>query len=305
MSRLSPCSPFAILTLVLLATNAHAQELEPREYTNTPVGLNFLLAGYAYSEGKIAFDPALSVSNGQFRTNTELLAYSRALDVFGMSAKIAAFVPYSSFFGHAVESGKAIEREMSGFNEPRFRFSINFYGAPALSVKDFASYHQDLIIGASLQVTPPLGQYDDEKIVNLGNNHWSFKPELGISKALGPWTLELAPSAIFFTDNTDFFFGGTLSQAPIYSVQGHILYSFPSGIWASLDGTFFTGGRTTINGVKSNNEQTSTRAGLTVALPVDRYNSLKLYASTGTSTRTGSEFKTVGIAWQYRWGGGY
>jgi len=305
MSRLSPCGPFAILTLVLLATNAHAQELEPREYTNTPVGLNFLLAGYAYSEGKIAFDPALSVSNGQFRTNTELLAYSRALDVFGMSAKIAAFVPYSSFFGHAVESGKAIEREMSGFNEPRFRFSINFYGAPALSVKDFASYHQDLIIGASLQVTPPLGQYDDEKIVNLGNNHWSFKPELGISKALGPWTLELAPSAIFFTDNTDFFFGGTLSQAPIYSVQGHILYSFPSGIWASLDGTFFTGGRTTINGVKSNNEQTSTRAGLTVALPVDRYNSLKLYASTGTSTRTGSEFKTVGIAWQYRWGGGY
>jgi len=305
MSRLSPCSPFAILTLVLLATNAHAQELEPREYTNTPVGLNFLLAGYAYSEGKIAFDPALSVSNGQFRTNTELLAYSRALDVFGMSAKIAAFVPYSSFFGHAVESGKAIEREMSGFNEPRFRFSINFYGAPALSVKDFASYHQDLIIGASLQVTPPLGQYDDEKIVNLGNNRWSFKPELGISKALGPWTLELAPSAIFFTDNTDFFFGGTLSQAPIYSVQGHILYSFPSGIWASLDGTFFTGGRTTINGVKSNNEQTSTRAGLTVALPVDRYNSLKLYASTGTSTRTGSEFKTVGIAWQYRWGGGY
>ena len=122
---------------------------------------------------------------------------------------------------------------------------------------------------------------------------------------MGPWTLELAPSAIFFTDNTDFFFGGTLSQAPIYSVQGHILYSFPSGIWASLDGTFFTGGRTTINGVKSNNEQTSTRAGLTVALPVDRYNSLKLYASTGTSTRTGSEFKTVGIAWQYRWGGGY
>ena len=96
---------------------------------------------------------------------------------------------------------------------PDFVFSINFYGAPALSVKEFASYHQDLIIGASLQVTPPLGQYDDTKLVNLGNNRWSFKPELGISKALGPWTLELVPSATFFTDNTDFFFGRTLSQA--------------------------------------------------------------------------------------------
>jgi len=305
MRQLLLCGPFALITLVLLAASAHAQELEPRSYTNTPVGLNFLLADYAYSEGKIAFDPSLSLANGQFRTNTELLAYSRALDVFGMSAKIDAFVPYSSFSGHAVVSGEAIEREMSGFNEPRFRFSINFYGAPALSVKEFASYHQDLIIGASLQVTPPLGQYDDTKLVNLGNNRWSFKPELGISKALGPWTLELVPSATFFTDNTDFFFGRTLSQAPIYAVQGHILYNFQSGIWASLDGTFFTGGRTTINGVRSNNEQTSTRAGFTLALPVDRYNSLKLYASTGTSTRTGSEFKVIGIAWQYRWGGGY
>ena len=305
MGQLLAYGAFAIIALVLLAANAHAQDLEPRSYTNTPVELNFLLAGYGYSEGKIAFDPSLSLTYGQFRTNTEQFAYVRALDVFGMSSKFDVFVPYSEFSGHAVVSGQAIEREMSGFNEPRFRFSINFYGAPALSVKELASYHQDLIIGASLQVTPPLGQYDDTKLVNLGNNRWSFKPELGISKALGPWTLELVPSATFFTDNTDFFFGRTLSQAPIYAVQGHILYNFQSGIWASLDGTFFTGGRTTINGVRSNNEQTSTRAGLTLALPVDRYNSLKLYASTGTSTRTGSEFKVIGIEWQYRWGGGY
>jgi len=119
MRQLLLCGPFALITLVLLAASAHAQELEPRSYTNTPVGLNFLLADYAYSEGKIAFDPSLSLANGQFRTNTELLAYSRALDVFGMSAKIDAFVPYSSFSGHAVVSGEAIEREMSGFNEPR------------------------------------------------------------------------------------------------------------------------------------------------------------------------------------------
>ena len=305
MKRLFLYGSFAIATAVLLAAGAHAQDLEPRSYANTPVGLNFLLAGYGYSEGKMAFDPSLSTIDGQFRSNTELLAYARALDVFGMSAKIDMIVPYSSFSGHALVNGQAIEREMSGFNDPRFRFSMNFYGAPALSLKEFASYHQDLIIGASLQVSPPLGQYDETKLINLGNNWWSFKPEIGISKAWGPWTLEIVPSATFYTENTDFFFGGRLSQAPVYAVQGHILYNFQSGIWASLDGTFFTGGRTTINGVRSNNEQTSTRAGFTLALPVDRYNSLKLYASTGTSTRTGSEFKVIGIAWQYRWGGGY
>ena len=177
-------------------------------------------------------------------------------------------------------------------------------GAPALSVKDFASHRQDLIVSMSLQVSAPLGQYDNSKLLNLGNNRWSFKPELGISKAC-PWTFEVAPSVTIFSDNTDFFGGNTFAQAPIYAVQAHILCTFQSGVWMALDGIYFTGGHTTLNGVKSDNEQRNTRAGFTLALPIDRRNSLKSSASTGISTRTGSEFSAAGIAWQYRWGEGY
>jgi len=104
---------------------------------------------------------------------------------------------------------------------------------------------------------------------------------------------------------TDSFFGGqTRAQDPIYSLQGHVLYHFRSGIWAALDITYYTGGRTTIDGVEGNDLQKNVRLGATVALPVNRHNSVKLYASTGVSTRTGSDFDAVGIAWQYRWGGG-
>jgi hypothetical protein len=117
--------------------------------------------------------------------------------------------------------------------------------------------------------------------------------------------VEVAPSIIFFSDNTDFYNGNTFTQAPIYLVQGHIIYSFPSGIWVALDGTYLTGGRTSLNGVRGDNEQTNTRAGLTLALPVVRHNSIKLKASTGISTRTGNEFSAVGVAWQFRWGAGY
>jgi len=304
-NRLLFCAVFGVVALMLRVMNAHAQELEPRSYTNTPVGLNFLLAGYVYSEGKLAFDPSSTIVDAHFKTNTEFLAYARSLDVFGKSAKFDVVVPYSSFSANGVASGQPREREVSGFHDPRFRFSINFYGAPALSVKEFANYKQDLIIGASLQVSAPMGQYDDSKLLNIGNNRWSLKAELGISKALGPWTLEITPSVIFYTDNTDFYNGNTLAQAPVYAVQGHVLYSFQSGVWLSLDGTYFTGGHTTLNGVRDDNAQTNTRAGLTVALPVDRNNSLKIYASTGTSTRTGAEFSAIGIAWQYRWGSGY
>ncbi len=296
---------FGLITAVLIDTNAKAQDAEPRSYTNTPVGLNFLIAGYVYSEGKIAFDPSSSVTDAQFHSHTGVLAYVRSFDVGGQSAKFDVILPYSSFSAHGLVDGQTREREMSGFGDPRFRFSMNLFGAPALSVKAFANYQQDLIIGISAQVSAPLGQYDNSKLLNLGNNRWSFRPELGISKAWGPWTVEVAPSVTLFTENTDFFNGGTFAQAPIYLVQGHIIYNFPSGVWVSLDGTYFTGGRTTLNGVRGNNEQANTRAGLTVALPVDRYNSIKLNASTGISTRTGSEFSIFGVAWQYRWGAGY
>ena len=304
-NRLSLCVAFGIIATALMVANAKAQDAEPRLYTNTPVGLNFLAAGYVYSQGKMAFDPTLPIADAQFHTHTEVLAYVRSLDVWGKSAKFEVALPYSSFSAHALVDGQTRAREMSGLGDPRFRFSINLFGAPALSVKEFANYHQDLIIGATLQVSAPLGQYDNSKLLNLGNNRWSFRTELGFSKALGRWTVEVAPSVIFFTDNTDFFNGSTLSQAPIYAVQGHIMYNFQSGIWVALDGIYYTGERTTVNGVRDNNEQTNTRAGLTLALPVDRHNSMKLYASTDTWTRTGSEFSAVGVVWQYRWGAGY
>jgi hypothetical protein len=293
------------MVFMLCAASAHAQSLEPRSYANAPVGLNFVIAGYAYADGKIAFDPSTSITDAQFRSNTGVFAYARILDAWGKSAKFDVLLPYSSFSAHGQVGGQPREREISGLGDPQFRFTMNFYGAPALSLKEFAGYRQDVIVGASLQVSAPLGQYDSTKLINLGNNRWSFKPELGVSKAWGPWRAEIAPSATVYTDNTNFFNGRKFAQAPVYAVQGHIIYDFPSGIWLSLNGTYFTGGRTTTDGVDGNNLQTNTRLGLTAGLPVDRHNSVKLYTSSGTSTRTGSDFRAAGIAWQYRWGGGF
>ena len=299
------CGAVGLIALVLGIADTKAQDAEPRSYSNTPVGLNFLIAGYLYSEGKIAFDPTLSIADTAFHSNTGLLAYVRSFAFAGQSAKFDVIVPTSSFAALGSVNGQAREREMSGPGDPRFRVSVNLFGAPALSAKDFGSYQQDLIVGVSLQVSAPLGQYDNSKLLNLGNNRWSFKPELGVSKAWGPWTFEVATGATFFSDNIDFIGGNTFAQAPIYTVQAHALYTFQSGVWMALDGVYFAGGRTTLNGVKSDNELRNTRAGFTLALPIDRRNSLKLSASTGISTRTGSEFSAVGIAWQYRWGDGY
>jgi len=298
------CLGLAVAASMIVA-KAKGQDAEPRLYSNTAVGLNFLIAGFLYSEGKLAFDPSLAAADARFQTQTAALAYVRSFDLFGQSAKFDVVVPYSMFSAHGIVADMPRERQMNGFGDPRFRLSVNLVGAPALPPKEFANYRQDLLVGVSLQVSAPLGQYDDNKLLNLGANRWSFRPELGISKAWGPWTVEIAPSLTLFTQNPDFFTGNSFAQAPLYLVRGGIIRNFESGVWVSLDGLYLKGGRTTLNGIPGNNEQENVRAGLTVSLPINRQNSVKLNASTGIYSRTGSDFSLVGLAWQYRWGAGY
>ena len=295
---------FVTLAVLALAGASRAQDIEPRSYSNAPVGVNFLIAGYAYTRGGLAFDSDLPISDVHLHTSSGLFAYARSLDVFGLSGKFDAIVPYTFLSGSAIYQDQAINRVVNGFTDSRFRLSVNLYGAPALSASEFRDYHQDLIVGASLQVSVPWGQYDASRVVNLGNNRWSFKPEIGISKALGPWTLEFQAAATLFTDNDNFYGGSRRSQDPLYSAQAHAIYGFPSGVWTSVDATYFTGGRTTVDGSLDNNLQQNWRVGATLAMPVDRRNSVKLYASSGVSARTGNNFDLIGVAWQYRWGGG-
>jgi hypothetical protein len=289
---------------LIIAAAAQAQDIEPRAYSNAPVGVNFLIAGYAHTQGGLAFDSALPVTNPDLDTSSAVLAYARTLDLWGLSGKLDAIVPYTWMSGSAQYRGEPVDRVVNGFADPRLRLSVNLYGAPALSLQEFRGYQQDLIVGGSLQVSAPWGQYDDTRLVNIGTNRWFFKPELGVSKALGPWTLEFALGATLFTDNDDFFGGNKRSQDPLYSAQGHVIYSFPSGIWGSLDATYFTGGRTELNGTGNDDLQENWRLGGTLAFPLDARNSIKLFASSGVSARTGNNYDLLGIAWQYRWGGG-
>jgi len=295
---------FIVCTLMAGLSTAYAQDIEPRAYSNAPVGMNFLIAGFAYTRGGLAFDPALPLKDPQLDTYNAVLAYARVLDLWGKSGKVDVIVPYTWLTGSADLDGQTVEREVDGLSDPKFRLSVNFYGAPALTLKEFMKYKQDLIIGASLQVSVPSGHYDSSKLVNIGTNRWSFEPEVGVSKTVGPWTLEVAAAVTLYTDNKDFFGGNTRSQDPLYSLQGHAIYSFPLGIWASLDATYFTGGRTTLNGERNDDLQRNWRVGGTLAFPVNTYNSVKFYLSSGVSSRTGNDFDLIGIAWQYRWGGG-
>jgi Putative MetA-pathway of phenol degradation len=290
-----------LLVSVASSLLACAQQMDPRSYSNVPIAQNFLLAGFAHSQGGVLVDPSLPIDNVSAKIETALVGYVRTLDLWGQSGTIGLVVPYASVYATGQVGSDSGSVTRAGFGDPALRITANLYGAPALSLEEFPSYKQDLIVGASLLVTAPFGQYDSSKIVNVGTNRWTVKPELGVSQAFGRWTLEGAAGVTFFTDNDEYLGDKTRSQDPLYAVQGHVIYNFSRRLWAALDATYYIGGRSSINGGDRNDLQQNSRFGATASWLLNSTNSLKFYFSSGANSRAGTDFQTIGIAWQYRW----
>ncbi len=296
------CALGALITPATPA--AHAQDLEPRSYSNTPVGMNFLVTGYSYTDGTVSVDPSVPLEDGEVEVHSSLYAYARAFEVLGRSAKVDVVVPYVWASGSATFQGAPEERAVEGLGDPRLRFSLNVDGAPALTLEEFADYEQDVIVGLSLQLVAPLGEYEKDKLLNIGTNRWSLKPELGVSKKWQRLVLELTMGATLYTDNEDFLGHQELEKDPLYSVQTHVIYTIWRHVWGALVFRYYGGGKQRVDGDSVGERQENTRVGATLALPLSRHMSLKIFGSTGTSARIGGDFDTIGVAWQVRFGGG-
>lgn len=282
---------------------ARAQTMEPRVYSPAPVGTQFAILALADSEGGLSVDPSLPLTDVDLSVRTAILGYARSIDILGQSGKIDVLVPYGRIDGTALYQGQPIARRVDGFGDPLVRASVILAGAPAMNAGQFRAYRQDLLLAASVQLSVPLGQYDGDRLLNLGANRWAAKAEIGGSKTFGRLTAELAAAATLYDDNEDFFGGNRRSQAPVYSAQGHLVYTWPSGVWFAANATYLAGGETRVNGRADRNLQSNWRAGLTAAVPLTRQFSLKFNASKGISARTGNNFDLLGAALQYRWGG--
>ena len=289
------------LLLPLIGASAAAQELEPGAYQNAPTGTNVGFASYAFSTGNILLDTALPVEGAHARIHLIGLGYLRTLNVFGKSAKLDVQLPVSWGRFEGVVAGEFRVREPRGLADPRVRLSVNLLGAPALDLPSFVKYQPRTILGAAVQVVLPLGQYDAERLVNLGANRWSTRAELGLSHTLGRLTLEAAGGAWFFTDNDDYFDGSTLSQRPLTFIKGSAIYSFRRSLWASVSYGHAEGGETRLDGLLRNDLQRNDRVGVTLSLPVGRTGSVKFSYTSGLTTRLGADFDSFGIGYQYSW----
>jgi hypothetical protein len=294
--------PFAALGIVLCATAVSAQDLEPRAYAAAPVGTTFLVVAAGRSTGSVLTDPSLPIEDVDARVGVVAIGGGTIVNLFGRTALVVGALPIARAraTGRVGETIGSVDR--TGLGDARAKLSINLLGGRAVDVKEFARIARPTIVGVSLSVLAPTGQYDRTKLINLGAHRWAFKPEAGISHRVSNWTIEGYAGVVLFTNNDEFYTGSALrSQEPILALQTHVSYTFRPRLWVAADGTWYSGGTTTVDGVRKGDLQRNSRIGATMSLPIGRWQSLKFSGSTGATTRFGSDFNTLGVAWQLSW----
>ena len=286
-----------------LTCGVAAQELTPRVYHPAPTGGNLVQVSYGRAQGEVLFDPSLPFEDVNAGINTGTLLLGRTFGLFGRSANVIVGLPYTWGDIDGRVEGEYQRVTRSGLGDLRGIITFNFVGGPALTPREFAQHRPDTIVGLSLAVVAPTGQYDPSKLINIGSNRWSVKPQLGLSKTFGPWYLELYGGVWLFSNNTNFYGGSLREQDPIGTFQAHVSYTFRRGLWVAGNATFYGGGRTTLDGVVKADLQSNSRLGVTLALPLGRRTTLKAAWATGFTTRIGADFDSFGVAVSTFWFG--
>jgi hypothetical protein len=295
-------------TMVFFASSLaplKAQDLSPRAYVITALHSNAVTLTYSYYNGSVVFNGAAPITGATGTYSVPIFTYYHSFGLFGRSANFNAALPYAvgTFQGQVIGVGEQIYR--SGLLDSTFRLSVNLKGGPAMPAREYVKWTQKTLLGVSLKVVAPTGQYDPTKLVNWGSNRWSFKPEFGYSQRRKHLLWDAYAGVWFFTTNQQSYSpSGPQPQKenPIGSFEAHLSYDLKPRFWLSLDGNFWFGGLTSLNGVADlATRQTSSRIGVTASVPITKHQSVKVSYADGTYVRYGGNYQNVALGWQYSW----
>jgi hypothetical protein len=298
MKYFKPCL-FAI-PLLFIIEETRGQDLDPRAYARIPVGVTVVVAGFSYSDGGVVTDATLPVEDLSAKIAAPSLGVVRSFGLLGRTAQVSAALPYAWGEATAIIAGDPQSTTRSGLSDMRLRFSWLLLGAPAATLGEIVKAPRKTILGVSIGITVPTGQYFPEKLINLGTSRWAFKTELALSQPVGKkWLIDFYSGIWLFTKNDAYYPGSSVrTQNPLGSFQGHISYNFQPLMWIALDGTFYTGGNSSIDGVDKDDRQSNSRIGATFVLPIGKRHSIKFAYSRGAIIRSGADFTTISAGWQ-------
>ncbi len=295
---------FIMLLFVVsfLSKFAIAQDIEPRRWTNLPIEIRAAGVGYVYTFGEVLFDPLLEVEDATVTGHTAIASFVHPFRIGKKFARVDVFIPFSNALWEGLLQGETVRANPTGLVDPRVRISYHMLGPPALNLKELREYLTEhpmyTTLGASLAISVPLGQYSEDKLINLGLNQFFFRPQIGVSHNWGLWSVELDVSAYIYTKNDNFFNDGTKDQKPLFATQGHLIKRFNSGIWASLSASYGGGGASRINRLSKDDERSTLLNSASLGFPIGKRQSAKVvYIYSQTLTDVGSNTNSLVLAW--------
>jgi len=233
------------------------------------------------------FDPAHTVTPGaDFDATLALVGYARTFSLFDRAAMAAILLPMGRISGDVTVAGRTFNQSANGFGDPMLEFDVNVLGPPAQkNIPDALRYEPGFSVDLLADLALPIGDYDDDQPLNIGQNRWYGRLGLPIIWQLGAWvpgrrtTLEFLPAVWLFGDNDDYV-GQTLKTDPLFQLDAHLTRDFTEHFWGALDAAWYYGGEASINGV-SGEKLNNLGFGLTLGYQInDNLNLTAGYKST-------------------------
>ena len=246
-----------VLLLVVFPLSVSAQT-PPRFYWKDLIGIEAIpLIHMDMSGNTNPLDTAHTFSPGaSFEAEVAIGGYVRTFIAFDRSAMAAVLLPMGRVSGEASVLGNSFDETARGFGDPTFEFVVNLIGPdPIRNIPDSLRYEPGFSLDLLVDVIAPIGEYDDDQLINLGQNRWVGRIGVPIVWQIGDWvpgrrtTLELLPSIWFFDDNDDFV-GNELSTDSKFQLEAHLTKDFHQDYWASFDMNWVKGAESSINGVE-------------------------------------------------------
>ena len=285
---------------------AHGQFTDPRTYANTPVGVNQVELDYAHATADDSIDPSLVIGGAHLEVNEATVTYSRTFGIMGRSSWIQASLPFAYVSGSI--AGTGLSGSAAGTGDASLQLTTLLLGGPALSVTDFGKYVPTTTVGMSLTVSGPSGQYDPNRVLNLGSDRWSFKPEIAISHPFGPeqkWVLDGYFYTYFFTDNTEYHGKEILRQEPLRGFEVHISYNITPDLWTSLDANYAFRGTTFVDGVDQNDAQKNLSLGTETNWNINSRNTIAFSFAKSVVHVNAPIFTEMALKYFHSWGPGH
>ena len=243
---------------VLWPTQAQAQ-VPARFYWKNLSGGNGVPVIFNSIQGNSnPFDPAnMVVPDAEFDATMALVGYAHTFELFDRAAMGAILVPMGRLSATGTVAGRTANQSASGFGDPTLEFAINLIGPTAQ--KDLADplrYEPGFSLDLLADLALPIGEYNSDQALNIGQNRWYGRIGAPIVWQLGDWvpgrrtTLELLPAVWLFGNNTNYDNGKTLKTDPLFQLDAHLTRDFTTNFWGSIDGVWYNGGQASVNGVK-------------------------------------------------------